>query len=292
MKSKKIVAVVVALLTFMAVATSGLAAVTTTTTYNTDSGKVEVVVEVTEATPSSEVTYLVESNDKIVYIDQKTADVSGNVGFNYKIEKSKIVNLTTNVQFGTNGAATISGDDEEIQLDNVVVTSNGHATVGFFKDVACEGSIGKNAVIGDGDNIYAKVTLETGYEIKEVSGLEETGSVNVYAVKSKNISITTIQTSVAPGIEEPSQDELKGLIKESVEVEVEGQTVSATKYTKVFKVVGQPKEVGVEYNNESYKALPLNDAYVNGELYAVGIIVNNDVEINELPTYIEVAEVE
>ena len=98
MKSKKIVAMFVALLTFMAVATSGLAAVTTTTTYNTVSDRVEVKVDVTEATSSSEVTYLVKSNDEIVYIDQQTADENGKVSFDYKIAKNKIVNLSTSVQ--------------------------------------------------------------------------------------------------------------------------------------------------------------------------------------------------
>ena len=59
MKSKKIVALIVAFAAFMAVATSGLAAVTTTTTYNAeDATKVLVDVEVTGV--SGEVTYLVK----------------------------------------------------------------------------------------------------------------------------------------------------------------------------------------------------------------------------------------
>lgn len=286
MKSKKIVAMFVALLTFMAVATSGLAAVTTTTTYNTVSDRVEVKVDVTEATSSSEVTYLVKSNDEIVYIDQQTADEYGKVSFDYKIAKNKIVNLSTDVQFGTNGKA-ISGDDKAIELNNVAVTSDGYATVEFFKDAACSGRIGATAIIGDGDEIYAKITVAEGREIDTVEGLKATATANVYEVEGSSISIFTKPTNVDADVVEPEQDDLKELLREPVTVEVGGQTVAATKYTKVFKVVGQPSDVGVIYNNELYKALPEGDAYADGSLYAVAIIVNEGTEITELPTYCE-----
>ncbi len=291
MKSKKIVAMFVALLTFMAVATSGLAAVTTvstTTIYNQITDKVVVDVDVTGATPGSEVTYLVKSNNVPVYIDQKTADGSGNVGFDYKIAQAKIVDLSTNVQFGTNGEVAISGDDEAIQLDNVAITSDGYATVEFFKDAACAELIGNTAIIGDGDTIYAKITVADGREIDEtrLAGLGS-ASGNIYTVTDSNISIYTKTTGVAADVVEPEQDELKGLLSEPVTVEVGGQTVAATKYTKVFKVVGQPSDVGVIYNNELYKALPEGVAYADGSLYAVAIIVDNNTVIDALPTYCE-----
>ncbi|MBO5743713.1 MAG: hypothetical protein J6R68_05465 [Clostridia bacterium] len=280
MKSKKIVAMFVALVAIMAVATSGLAAVTsTTTTYNEIADKVVIDVDVTEATPGSEVTYLVKSNNRIVYIDQKTA-VSGSVSFDYKIANTNIVDLTTDVQFGTNGEATISGTDKAIQLDNVVVSSDGHATVAFYKDAACEETIGNTAIVGDGDTIYAKITVDDNREIGEVTGLEKTATDNVYKVLGSNISITTTSTNVDAGAVDPDQDDLKALI-----VEPHGE--DATKYTKVFKVVGQPKEVGVTYDNHCYKALSIGGAYESDSLYAVAIIVDNETEITELPTYCE-----
>ena len=77
MKSKKIIAMIVAFAAFMAVATSGLAAATveTKTTYNLeDTSKVYVEVDVTSAAAGKEVTYLVKTSKEIVYIDQQTAD--------------------------------------------------------------------------------------------------------------------------------------------------------------------------------------------------------------------------
>ena len=155
MKSKKIIAMIVAFAAFMAVATSGFAAVTTTTTYNEIADKVVVDVDVTEATPDSEVTYLVKSNGDIVYIDQKTADASGNVGFDYKIAKTKIAGLATDVKFGTNGSAAIT-DTTALYLADVTATTDSNATIAFYTDANCETLIGDAAIVGSEDVIYAK----------------------------------------------------------------------------------------------------------------------------------------
>ena len=281
MKSKKIIAMIVAFAAFMAVATSGFAAVTTTTTYNNIADKVEVSVDVTEATPDSEVTYLVKSNNQIVYIDQKTADANGAVGFDYKIAKDKIANLATDVKFGTNGAAAIT-DTTPLALNRVAVETDANATIAFYKDAACESLIGDAAVVGTQDVIYAEVTVKDGFEIAAVAGLEATATANVYKVIANAVSVTTKATVVAPEVQVP---ELEGTTDFIAEEKVEGEEVVSKQYTKVVKVVGQPKEVGVEYDGFRYKAMPSNGAYESGKLYAVRIIVSKDVVIDTLPTY-------
>ena len=163
MKSKKIIAMIVAFAAFMAVATSGLAAATvqTTTKYNTIAGKIDVQVDVTDAEAGSEVTYLVKNGEKIVYIDQKTA-TGGLAEFDYKISKAEMTNgLTTSVKLGTNSATiampTVNG------LNLTAVTNNTAAdvaTVEFVKNL--EGAaVDTNApvAVGDDETIYARVTL-------------------------------------------------------------------------------------------------------------------------------------
>lgn len=286
MKSKKIVAMIVAFAAFMAVATSGFAAVTTTTTYNSIADKVVVDVDVTGADAGSEVTYLVKSNNQIVYIDQKTADNSGNVGFDYKIAKNKIVGLSTDVKFGTDGEAAIT-DTTPLALANVAVSTDDKATITFFKELACQNEIGANAIVGNGDVIFARVDVADGYEIDSVSGLVD-GSGFVYKVSGNSVSVTTKPIVVTPEIQVPEQEELKEIIAKDKEIEVEGEKVQATEYTKVVKVVGQPKEIGVEYDGYRFPALTTGGAYESGKLYAVRIIVSKDVVIDTLPTYMDV----
>ena len=287
MKSKKILAMVVAFASFMAVATSGLAAVDTTTTYNTASGKVEVEVDVTGATAGSEVTYLVKSNDAIVYIDQQTADGTGAVSFDYKIAKDKIVNLATDVQFGTNGEAAIEGA-AALALANINVTAGENATIAFYADAACETLIGDAAIVGNKDEIYAKIVVAEGFAIDTVTGLAETATANVYKVIANDVAFTTKATYVEPEIQEPEQEELKEIITEdavSSDGSESGEAIEVTKVTKVLKVVGQPTEVGVEYNGYKFPALTNGGAYESGKLYAVRIIVKKGVVIDTLPTY-------
>jgi len=285
MKSKKILAMIVAFAAFMAVATSGFAAVTTTTTYNEIADKVVVDVDVDEATPGSEVTYLVKSGNDIVYIDQKTADETGAVGFDYKIAKNKIVDLSTDVKFGTNGSAAIT-DTTALYLADVTATDDGNATIAFYTDAACENLIGDAAVVGNKDTIYAKVTVDDGFEIDTVSGLEETATADVYKVTANAVAVTTKSTYVAPEVQLPTDEGLADMMSEATTAkDSEGNDVEAVQYTQVLKVIGQPKEVGVEYNGYSYKALTNGGAYESGKLYAVRIIVSKDVVIDTLPTY-------
>ena len=67
---------------------------------------------------------------------------------------------------------------------------------------------------------------------------------------------------------------------------VEGEVPEeAVQYVKVMKVVGQPKEVGVEYDGYKFPALANGGVYESGKLYAVRIIVKHGVVIDTLPTY-------
>lgn len=286
MKSKKIIAMIVAFAAFMAVATSGFAAVSTTTTYNQLTDKVVVDVDVTEATEGSEVTYLVKnSDDIIVYIDQKTADEYGAVGFDYKIAKDKIEDLETTVKFGTNGDKAIT-DTTALVLNDVIVTKDANVTaITFYKDATCAEEIGAEAVVGTEDVIYAKVEVASGYEIDQVSGLVD-GSGDVYKVQGTAISVTTKATKVDPGVETPADVEIPEVENETVEVD--GKPVEVKTVTKVLKVVGQPTEVGVIYNGVEYPALNVGGeskfTTENG-LCAVRIIVGKDVVVDGLQAY-------
>ena len=288
MKSKKIVAMIVAFAAFMAVATSGFAAVTTTTTYNEIADKVVVDVDVTEATAGSEVTYLVKSGNEIVYIDQKTADETGAVGFDYKIAKDKIVGLSTDVKFGTNGSAAIT-DTTALYLANVTATVDGNATIAFYTDAACENLIGDAAIVGNSDTIYAKVTVADGFEINTVSGLEETATANIYEVTANAVEVTTNSTYVAPEVQLPTEEGLADMMTESTTAkDHEGNDVEAVQYTQVLKVIGQPSVVGVEYGHRRFPALTADGgAYESGKLYAVRIVVKAGQVIENLPTYCE-----
>jgi hypothetical protein len=293
MKSKKIIAMIVAFAAFMAVATSGFAAVTTTTTYNQVADKVVVNVDVTEATPGSEVTYLVKNSEgQIVYIDQKTA-TDGAASFDYKIAKGKITDLITDVKFGTNGAAIT--DTTPLYLANVAATTDANATIAFYKDAECETLIGDAAVVGTEDVIFAKVTVADGFEIDSVVGLEETATANVYKVAANAVSVTTKATVVAPGVTDAPADAVVNNGDEIEEdMEINGETVAVKTVTKVFKVVGTPSEVGVKIGDDEYPAYAYDSSAENGQgakftsadgLCAVRVIVGKEVVIDGLEPY-------
>lgn len=112
MKSKKIIAVVVALASMLAMATSGLAA--TTTEYVGDYVKVTANVP---ATAGEQVTYLVKGQtgvggnaDKIVYIDQVVAGAEG-ADFEYSILKSNLSSVNPVISVSSNKIA-----DEDIAV--------------------------------------------------------------------------------------------------------------------------------------------------------------------------------
>ena len=281
---------------FMAVATSGLAAVTTTTTYNTASGKVEVAVDVTGADGGSEVTYLVKSNNQIVYIDQQTATDAGTVDFDYKIDRSKVSTLQTEVKFGTNGKAIVyEEDDELVQLSEITITSDaGVKSIELFRDQACE--LPAVSITGDADELYAKVTLENNYKVKNTIGLG-VASGNVYPVNkgAKIIGVTTESTYVAPNVGEPNDIEID--VPENLTVKDKNNNdVPAKAVTKVLKVIGSPAEVGVRIGKYEFPALAMNSTIDSMNPYtetdgicAVRIVVGEEVVLDELEAYFKPA---
>lgn len=292
MKSKKIIALIVAFAAFMAVATSGLAAVTTTTSYYTTEGKVDVNVTAT-ADAGSEVTYLVKSNDQIVYIDQQTA-TDGKVSFNYKIAQEKIKDLATTVDFGTNGVNAVDETGSEIVLENVSVTA-ANATVKYYSDKDCTKEI-KNAVVGTEDTVYAVVTPADGYHITDsTKGEVVAAGMTIELVKGDNVVVTLEETVKTPVIED--FDKVVGsdaFVAGDVEIEKEetgtigddGKTYAAK--TSIIKVAGKPSVVGVKYNNNEYPALGLDEKipaeYDEATLYAVRIIVEG-VQVGNIEIY-------
>ena len=292
MKSKKIVAMFVALVAIMAVATSGLAAVTTTTTYNAeDATKVLVDVEVTGV--SGEVTYLVKSGTQIVYIDQATAD-GGKVDFEYKISKDKMSDIQTEVKFGTNG--TEIGAYSNALPFNAVEDDGENYVIEYYRDANCvypiEDAKG-NVYAGTTDEIYAEITAEAGYTIKTVTGATAVAdgsavyklNAGVYeiAVETEEVETTTV---VVPSVNVGEGDTFK-----------ENETITdgaTTKYAKtaLLKVEGSsaPEKIGVIYEEEEYVAFTgvegevASTNYDEGQLYAVRIITGNET-INLTPFY-------
>lgn len=249
MKSKKIVAMIVAFAAFMAVATSGLAA---TTTYNyLNDGYVDVRVEAT-ADEGSEVTYLVETPNEIVYIDQQTAD-DGVVNFNYKILASKLDGVTTTVKFGTDGENAPTGIDQLKFADANVTGEN--ITVTYWKDKNCTSdAINGVPSLGTGDTVYAKVEAVTDYKLVSytVNGATTPKDAASYVIPVKSTDVITVATEkivVDPGVQDI---EIDSSAWEAPEEEVEndkGEMIKAVAVTKIFKVIGNPTEVGVKWTN-------------------------------------------
>ncbi len=284
MKSKKIVALIVAFAAFMAVATSGLAA-TTTTTYLGE--KVSVRTEIAAET-GKEVTYLVKSGNEIVYIDQQTAKDNKAV-FDYKIAKNKIVDLTTDVQFGTNGTAftTDALEGKALEFGGVTVNSDaGVADVTFHKDKDCDTAAVANT-LGTEDEVYALVTLNAGYEIDTVKiGEEEQNKDGKYLVKKGDVlTIITKQSVVAPKVE---ADDM--VIEDTVVPEGE-EPIDTSKYavkTVAMKITGAPQYVGVVVGDTLYRALPgVSGVYSADAVYAVRIITDKNDVIDNYELYVD-----
>jgi len=296
MKSKKIVAMFVALVTFMAVATSGLAATRTTTTYSLD--KVTVVAEV-DAEAGSEVTYLVTNSDgDIVYIDQQTA-TSGIAAFSYKIATNKIEKLRTNVQLGTNGNIDVDSDGNTgkiLEFAGVEVTGNNIKSVEYFLDEACtsaaENMLGNNPE----QSIFVKIIPFSGYNITNVTGGVDATFAATQAVVKCNmgatVNVATEKIVSMPSIETWSFDydeaanggktaEEIGIPESEEETEVK-DGVSYVAKTTFFKVSGETNEdFGVIYDGEKYSANPNGAGY-----YAVRIIVNGtEIDSNKFDVY-------
>lgn len=273
MKSKKIVALIVAFAAFMAVATSGLAA-TTTTTYLGE--KVSVRTEIAAET-GKEVTYLVKSGNEIVYIDQQTAEDNKAV-FDYKIAKNKIVDLTTDVQFGTNGTAftTDALEGKALEFGEVTVNSDaGVADVTFHTDEACETAAVANT-LGTEDEVYAKVELVSGYVLKSVTvnAAAQDLSGKYLVKKGDTLTIVTEAQVVTPEVEADNT------VIESL-LPVDAEYADETKYKvnnfAIKVVAGAPTKVGILVGDEAtgsfYPALTVDDAPYNAnDVYAVRII--------------------
>jgi hypothetical protein len=261
----------------MAVATSGLAA-TTTTTYLGD--KVSVKAEI-DAETGKEVTYLVKSGNEIVYIDQQTAKDSKAV-FNYKVAKNKIVDLTTDVQFGTNGTAFTAEvlEGKELLFGAVnVEKDNGVAGVTFHTDAACETAAVANT-LGTEDEVYAKVELVSGYVLKSVAiGKTAQDLSGKYLVK-KGDTLTivtelqvveptvTSDATVIDGTYVPEDDKDADYVKNPENYEIKNIAM---------KITGAPKTVGVVVGEGDdavlYKAMPgKSGVYDPDTIYAVRII--------------------
>ena len=251
MKSKKIVAMIVAFAAFMAVATSGLAAVTTTTEYYiNDINKVSVEVAVTSAAAGSEVTYLVESGDDIVYIDQQTADGNGAVNFNYKISKGKLTGYAATVKFGTDGNKPIDyAADDNIAFNGITANIGNNVDVTFYLDVACNSAVDLEDIkVGDKDVIYALVDFAEGYELDTMSGLEP-ASGDVYKVSNiNNVVVTAKEKYTAPCVSLPTEEDLSSDV--AADYEANFDKVDGPSTVKFLKVVGNPTtEFGIKCKN-------------------------------------------
>jgi hypothetical protein len=294
MKSKKIVAMIVAFAAFMAVATSGLAAVTTTTEYYTnDANKVSVEVAVTSAAAGSEVTYLVESGEDIVYIDQQTADENGAVNFNYKISKGKLTDYAATVKFGTDGNKSIDyAADDNIAFNGITADIDANAIVGFYLDVNCNSAVDvKDIKVGDKDVIYALVDFAVGYELDTMSGLEK-ATGNVYKVTDiNNVVVKAKPSYVAPGATiDPTVNSAGMSAAPTTTTDSMGNEIAAKAVTTIVKVVGTPSEVGVKWENpktnETWEFPALGLAgYEDVKLRAVRIVMGVEEIVDGLQAY-------
>lgn len=294
MKSKKIVALIVAFAAFMAVATSGLAAVTTTTTYSGD--KVEVTA-VVDAETDKEVTYLVRSSaTQIVYIDQQTADENGKATFTYKIAKEKIEDLRTDVSLGTDSATPLTTTGKEITLEGVVVTSDGNVSVvGYFKEQTCDTTV--DSIVGNNNVIYVKLKAAEGYNISAVSvegeAIADFVAANEYVVtlsKGQNvIDVDVVKTETKPVVTKYDVADVTTTVKND-----KGELVSAVEKTTLMKVTNAYTKAGVNFNGEFYPALKAGatavdeSSYFTGtDYFAVKLIVPEADANAEITTYVK-----
>lgn len=290
MKSKKIVALIVAFAAFMAVATSGLAAVTsTTTTYLND--KVEVTA-VVEAEAGKEVTYLVADSDgDIVYIDQKTA-TGGTATFEYKIAKNKIPDLVTDVKLGTDGNVAVNGGTKELEFDKVRVTKDaGVESVKFYTESACATEV-TDLTLGNADKLYAAVEVkETTHELVSVSinGNDQEVAAVYEVTMGDELVVTTKEKDVTPDIvvdevvvdssdiELDETDENRAYVEDTVNYDVKDFAL---------KITGNPENAGIVVGDTFYEALKGGAAeYDPNKIYAVRIITKKGETITGSPVY-------
>lgn len=259
MKSSKLkatLAAVSAIAVMASASTSFAATVTTRSTYNTDDAKkVSVTATVSGAEANKEVTYLVKSNNEIVYIDQATA-TGGTATFTYKIDKTKLADdLSTDVKFGTDSTTNTNFDGTTaLGFGKVEAKGDANVTITYWKDAECTNNqiSGTMYAAGADETVYAKVTVNdpTKYEIASaVIGEVDYGTNGIYALKAgQTITVTTKEKTTTPVVvtTQPTVD--KDV------TEFEGKAVKAS-VTTVLSVTGNADEYGVLFT-------------VNGELTA------------------------
>jgi hypothetical protein len=209
---------------------TGFAAdVSTTTTYNTEDGKIAVTTNVTGATADSEVTYLVKNSaGDIVYIDQDTA-ANGAVSFEYKIAQNKIADYATVVKFGTDANDAFAGSGtQDLGFAALKAQSGENYTVTYANDVVAAGI---------GETVTANIAANEGYELVDVKvNGESKGAVASVVVDNDDV----ITVEVAEAEKEPSI--------------VEHAELADGVYT-VVVIPTNVSEFGVEYAGAYYPSL-------------------------------------
>lgn len=278
MKSSKLKATLAAVsaIAVMASASTSFAAATVTTksTYNASSDKVSVEATVSDLEANKEVTYLVTGDsDNIVYIDQATLDGSGAATFSYKIDKTKIKNLTTKVTYGTDGNIDAPKEADGLGFGNVTGSAT-NATIEYYTDAACETGKIDSAVAGKGETIYAKIIPNEGYAIDTVT-IGETAQTEIKTVypltAGQTITVTTKEKTTTPVVvtTQPTVD--------TNVTEFEGETVTAS-VTTVLSVTGTADEYGVLFTvNGELTAFPA--AAGENKYAAVRILTTDNKEI-------------
>ncbi len=240
MKSRKLKAIFAALsaVAVMATAMTGFAAATTT--YDLANNKVVVSETVRTAEAGKEVTYLVKSNDNIVYIDQATADNTGSATFNYKIAVDKLdVNLSTLATFGTDGDTPITDGSDVLPLAKFGDDNAETYTVEFTK-----------AITGSEDTANATIVAKDGYEITAVKINGEAQVDFVGTVELKIGDVLVVET-------QPQQTDV--VINDSAKYVEFDDANDAYLATCVITFTGDKSEaigkIGMIYENHFYPAL-------------------------------------
>lgn len=283
MKSSKLKATLAAVsaIAVMASASTSFAAVNTIATYNTTTNKVDVVATVSGLEANKEVTYLVKNGETIVYIDQATLSTTGEATFSYKIAKDKITNLQTAVTYGTDGSVAAPAADS-LGFDKVRADAT-NATIEYYTDEACTADkkiADETVVAGKGETIYAKITPDTGYEIKTVT-IGETPQTQIKTVYSliagQTITVTAEKTSTAPVVitADPAEDNVTGMTAkvDGVDVDVKKSVTTVLKVANADEVT----EYGVIFDGVAYPAINTG----NNANVAVRILTTDDTEISK-----------
>lgn len=209
----------------------------TTTTYNTETGKADVVTNVTGAAPGEQVAYLVyegatPTDSTIKYIDQKPADSSGAAQFSFSADKAiKAMSYvgTTSTASSLNNVKT--GGTAEVGVDCVVTyTTDGN---GFVTVAADDAELVDGGSATSKNEIVFVVAPKAGYKL--VGYTEDGGAVTNVTMTGDG---TTYTYSVPAGKTEVA---LKFIFDEdntALEVKLDSVTKEENTLTAVAKVTG------------------------------------------------------